>query len=207
MYSFAFYAGEVSAHVKHLCDRSNLEMHTDYHLENEAPHDKVTLGKFKKLRPFFVKTLKAREVCLAMQDIHVRHLVEDLQSNMRRWIEEAQRNKQECECDGALGCIHNIAKYSGPLGKSMLCPRDETSGWHHRRCAEGKCAKCGWDKKLTRCTLMFNDNEDANWRLYEQTPDPRASSKKLATAEKYKDKTRLTEVTPYPHPTPIRLMV
>lgn len=192
-------------------------MYTDYLTEYDASKENgskhyVSFYKFRDLRPPFVKTLKAREVCLAVPDIHTRHLVEDLHRNIRKWKDTATKDSlclsqpptlsaslnlsQACSCDGALGCADKIPAYSSQLGKSLLCPRDETTGWHHRRCVDSSCTDCGWDNKLTRCPFMFNNIEDAHWRKYEPTPHPKASSQKAWVAAKYKDKTLLTEVCP-----------
>ena len=65
--------GEWVYHVKHLQDRGDREMLEDFLMENPTLTGKVSTRTWKRCKPFYVRKLKHREVCLATEDVHMRH--------------------------------------------------------------------------------------------------------------------------------------
>jgi hypothetical protein len=193
----------VSYHTKHLLDRCNREVYEEFIVKypehdpvGERLHPTVSLTKFKSLRPFYVRKLKWREICLATEDIACRHLLEDLTNrNTPLWLRKADAAGTSCECpDDALMCATNHPKYSAQLARRMIC-QPEDGEWPKWDCVHGLCLDCSlpmgyWSSHGNpnmsglpsshgpggNCTLLWNDTPDARWREWQKVPHPKAVS-------------------------------
>ena len=106
-----------------------------------------------KLRPFWVKKLKERNVCCCIYHVEIQELLVAL-NNMR--TSTGMHVVVGCNCDckvcssNEVGCISYLCTYSRTttLWKAILCLREEFNEWHKQSCLFCECDLCGVETLL-----------------------------------------------------------
>ena len=100
------HAGTYVHHKKHVFTRSMWEMHMQFK-EDHPEVKKAKFDNFRKLKPYFCKKLRERNVCLSKEDCEIEHMFADVCKMRGLW-----RKKSEvvdlCDCvSGASLCIRS----------------------------------------------------------------------------------------------------
>lgn len=137
-----------------------------FYLKFRQDNPTVIIGKrmFDSLRPWYVKSLKERNVCCCIYHVEMDELRQGF-NNMRQrsgmhnsrlcscTCEEVCRpeGQDECACiepcrkDDSGCCKGSLSTYAGTteLQEAILCPKGEFSEWHNKACVYGECELCG----------------------------------------------------------------
>jgi hypothetical protein len=161
----------------HLQDRPDLHMYALF-VEQHGPLVSArSFCTYGLCKPEWVKRLKHRFVCLSESDVQLELYIDALRTLAQR----LEKLPKTCDCAAdAPGCAMNIAavlQHPGKLRNAVLCPKtlpDEP--YHNSVCLHGKCALCGWKRKLGSCSMLNAGVPDASWRQYQKIDEPAMGS-------------------------------
>lgn len=170
---------EYEQHATHFL----IETQTTFFLrfKEENPELKVQERAFIKLRPYFVRSLKERDVCCCIFHVETQMMNEGLSRMRDRMLGVHREHINLCVCpvcqparsDGSEGCLAHLSVYKGTtaLWESCVCPKEELDLWHDRKCLLGECGNCGVDRKLMFCPneLDMETTDTFKWRRFEKT--------------------------------------
>jgi hypothetical protein len=102
------------------------------------------------VRPFWVKKMKDRNVCCCIYHVEMEELRVDF-NFMRKLSGIHASNTCNCDCEevcggrDGCGCKGHFLTFTSTnnMIKSILCPLDEFTEWHDRKCVFGECKDCG----------------------------------------------------------------
>ena len=128
-------------------------MQTALYLRFQARHPDLEIRErsFVKLRPFYVKPLKDRNVCCCRYHVELDMIREGM--NFMRDARKGVHGACNCDCglcaspliDGPVCCAAHEAVFKGitKLWLQVVCPKLETEVWHNYDCLMGNCIACG----------------------------------------------------------------
>jgi hypothetical protein len=101
------------------------------------------------VRPFWVKKMKDRNVCCYIYHVEMEELRVDF-NFMRKLSGIHASNTCNCDCEevcggrDGCGCKGHFLTFTGTTSmmESILCPLDEFTEWHDRKCVFGECEDC-----------------------------------------------------------------
>lgn len=142
------------------------------------PNVTISQSAFHVLKPFFVRTLKERNVCCCKYHVELIMLKDAL--NRMRQSQQLHGADCGCECNvchtmdeggDETSCSAGELTYRTLTGfwQSCICPKEEGEEWHRRSCLMGECSACGVDKLLEICPEEENGNHIVKWKRFEKT--------------------------------------
>ena len=123
-----------------------LETHPEYQIQERY---------FIKLKPYYVKALKDRNVCCCRYHVELNMLHKDL--NNLRLLKTGMHSHTNCQCNCGV-CTDtdhdnenhkaHTKTYKGmsTLWEDVVCSKIETDLWHKYDCFMGLCNDCGVSK-------------------------------------------------------------
>ena len=117
--------------------------------------------------------LTQRDVCMTYQDIHIRHLVEDLTRQLGRQGGNLGWRQEVCGCTTVTKfCAAHLPNSLKGFIDWFWCPKLDGERFHQISCLEGNCSQCGV-AQLARhsCKALFID-KPAKWREFFRYLDP-----------------------------------
>jgi hypothetical protein len=157
------HVGKYVHHKKHVFTRSMWEMHMQFK-EDHPEVKKAKFDNFRKLKPYFCKKLRERNVCLSKEDCEIEHMFADVCKMRGLWLKKSEV-VDLCDCSsGASLCIRSWPSTMHELVNLVLCERPEGERWHGIKCYVGDCDLCGVSR-LLQCKAMKSAAQ-AHWREF-----------------------------------------
>ena len=118
----------------------------------------IGLRKFQHLKPYYIRTMKDRNVCCCKAHVAMDLLKEGLNKFRRH------EHPQDCSCSCSTCIVDSDAPEQRCVASKnlissvsnwidiVLCRKREGEQWHAKDCILGYCKDCGVEKKLKWCS-------------------------------------------------------
>jgi hypothetical protein len=137
-------------------------LQTTFYKRFKAANPDVLIGQtsFISLKPFFVKSIKDRNLCCYKHHVELGFLRDAFNCLRRSFTVHGPTCSCNCivcnaSSDGSNACVcsSSLLTYAGitALWPACLCPKEEDDEWHGHRCLLGECDLCGVDRQLPLC--------------------------------------------------------
>lgn len=139
-------------------------------------HEDHTIGQraFQKLKPFFVKKCKDRNVCCCKYHVELDMLREGL--NAMRNAKKGVHAFLSCTCNcpvcvspsESTSCTAD-STYKGVtmLWEQVVCPKEDSAEFHKLQCLMGSCSECGTESFQICPQELSNTTWTLRWKCFE----------------------------------------
>lgn len=140
-------------HQAHILEKTQTEVYEEFKKENTDL--KVSQRSFERLKPFFIRQMRAKDrvTCCCRKHVELKMIFKKCMDYRRKILQDQQHTSQYCIYERVMGLVEDT-----------LCKTESTN--HKLECLERRCALCGVSK-LQLHPAELSTSENVEWSKYD----------------------------------------